>query len=431
MNKTNEYHCQNEIENGNTCVEQCDHCREYCKPLEQPPAPTPVNQGEKMPPCGCTDGEQCNGDCYQAYDMIELQRAYCAGYIIGSSAVGSAIDAMADGKLKEAWERYIASGFIQPPAAQHVPENDYDPQGMALFHQMQTEMAMNVPDTKEDPGNTITSIEENPKGFHRRYKISKLSGEPVDETAEYMVLRVDWGGDDKEHIKACRIAAIAYANAIKHHLPETAADILDRYSATDTPDDHIHIDLNHGASARVAPNPSPELINALNTMVEKAMEMPAAPTKEGAEIPEEIMEWMGIQAEDYAVFEENKPAGKFPTYKAGAIAMYRKMQEQRSTLNRMDGQEETNPTVLRWIAVYKLEREEKDALQSALSSMTAERDAALGIIRDITDARKEANTYRKALDQIMTGQDSDHEPAYKAELIQMAKEALTKYPTKP
>lgn len=61
----------------------------------------------------------------------------------------------------------------------------------------------------------------------------------------------------------------------------------------------------------------------------------ASPSKEGASkppIPEEIFQWIADQAEDYAVFEKNKPAGKFPTYKAGAIAMYHKLQEDQLTI---------------------------------------------------------------------------------------------------
>lgn len=76
----------------------------------------------------------------------------------------------------------------------------------------------------------IPGPEECPNGFHRRYEVSKTSGEPCDPDAEYMVLRLDWGGDDKKHIWACRIAAVAYAQMIADHLPELSKDILERYS---------------------------------------------------------------------------------------------------------------------------------------------------------------------------------------------------------
>lgn len=77
--------------------------------------------------------------------------------------------------------------------------------------------------------NTIPSETENPKGFHRRYLVSKVSGEPIDDDAEYMVLRLDWGGGDHKHVSACRAAALTYAAAIKGHIPELARDLQKRY----------------------------------------------------------------------------------------------------------------------------------------------------------------------------------------------------------
>ncbi len=76
----------------------------------------------------------------------------------------------------------------------------------------------------------IPSKEANPKGLHQRYKVTKLNGDPVDATVEYFVLRLDDGGEDKQHIKACRVAIIAYAKAIASHLPDLAADLLLKYS---------------------------------------------------------------------------------------------------------------------------------------------------------------------------------------------------------
>jgi len=86
---------------------------------------------------------------------------------------------------------------------------------------------------------------ENTKGLHQRYKITKLVKDkmypdlvteteaiferPVDQDAEYFVMRLDTGGSDIEHIKACRIGVHAYADAIEHHLPELAKDIRERY----------------------------------------------------------------------------------------------------------------------------------------------------------------------------------------------------------
>ena len=111
--------------------------------------------------------------------------------------------------------------------------------------------------------NTIPTQSENPKGLHQRFVIQKIvpatqlyidnlktqheilipnnpvsprrfiahkfMAVPVDDNAEYFVMRLDNGGSDKEHIKACRIGVHAYADAIEHHLPELAKDIKERY----------------------------------------------------------------------------------------------------------------------------------------------------------------------------------------------------------
>lgn len=89
---------------------------------------------------------------------------------------------------------------------------------------------------------------ENPTGLHQRYIVKKVKPNPAydptlpntfgnssgivvntDRGSEYFVLRLDEGGKDREHIKACRIGVHAYANAIEHHLPELAKDLRDRY----------------------------------------------------------------------------------------------------------------------------------------------------------------------------------------------------------
>jgi hypothetical protein len=49
---------------------------------------------------------------------------------------------------------------------------------------------------------TIPTIEENPNGFHGRYKVEKLNGEPTDPAAKYFVLRLDYGGRDFQHVQA-------------------------------------------------------------------------------------------------------------------------------------------------------------------------------------------------------------------------------------
>lgn len=76
---------------------------------------------------------------------------------------------------------------------------------------------------------TIPKEKENPEGLHQRYIISKANGEPVDERAEYFVLRLDSFGDDPHHIEACKKAIITYAYEIEKFLPKLAEDILDKY----------------------------------------------------------------------------------------------------------------------------------------------------------------------------------------------------------
>lgn len=90
---------------------------------------------------------------------------------------------------------------------------------------------------------------ENPTGLHQRYVVKKLvkrsnvtgigvdlafdysqmHEQDTDPNAEYFVMRLDEGGKDREHIKACRIGIHAYAAAIEHHIPELAKDLRERY----------------------------------------------------------------------------------------------------------------------------------------------------------------------------------------------------------
>jgi len=76
----------------------------------------------------------------------------------------------------------------------------------------------------------IPTREENPNGLHSRYYVSKVSGEPVDEDAEYFVLRLDKGGSDLLHVDACRCAIMTYASVIEKTQPELAKDLKIRYS---------------------------------------------------------------------------------------------------------------------------------------------------------------------------------------------------------
>ena len=95
--------------------------------------------------------------------------------------------------------------------------------------------------------NQIPVKEDNPNGLHKRYYIQKYVGkkyvghdffnqalyepifEDVDDDAEYFVMRLDTGGSDAQHIKACRIGINAYADAIANHLPELSRDLKERY----------------------------------------------------------------------------------------------------------------------------------------------------------------------------------------------------------
>lgn len=90
--------------------------------------------------------------------------------------------------------------------------------------------------------NKIPTQKENPNGLHAKFIIRKITGwrqyrfdslkavtVATEEGSEYFVLRLDEGGKDPEHIKACRIGVHAYADAIEHHLPELAKDLKERY----------------------------------------------------------------------------------------------------------------------------------------------------------------------------------------------------------
>lgn len=76
----------------------------------------------------------------------------------------------------------------------------------------------------------IPTEEENPNGLHGRYIVEKVNGEPIDENAEYFILRLDKNGNDPKHIAACRKAIMTYAEEIKDHLPKLSKDLIERYS---------------------------------------------------------------------------------------------------------------------------------------------------------------------------------------------------------
>lgn len=84
---------------------------------------------------------------------------------------------------------------------------------------------------------SIPTQKQNPKGLHQRYKIMKLVENKLggyvlttpDEDSEYFVMRLDTGGKDINHIKACRIGIHAYSDAIEPFIPELAKDLKERY----------------------------------------------------------------------------------------------------------------------------------------------------------------------------------------------------------
>lgn len=69
------------------------------------------------------------------------------------------------------------------------------------------------------------------QGLYPKYIVKKSNGNPVDEKAEYFVLRLDDNGKDKKHIEACRKAVLKYAYEIRDHLPELSKDLFAKYGA--------------------------------------------------------------------------------------------------------------------------------------------------------------------------------------------------------
>lgn len=60
----------------------------------------------------------------------------------------------------------------------------------------------------------LPSPAENPAGFHGRYTVAHADGSPTDPDAQYLVLRIDGGGNDLAHLLACRYAAAEYADYV-------------------------------------------------------------------------------------------------------------------------------------------------------------------------------------------------------------------------
>lgn len=71
---------------------------------------------------------------------------------------------------------------------------------------------------------------DKPEDIIQRYKVEKTDRTPIDPNAEYFVLRLDAGGSDKIHVNACRVAVLAYADAIEEHLPILSQELRGKYS---------------------------------------------------------------------------------------------------------------------------------------------------------------------------------------------------------
>lgn len=74
----------------------------------------------------------------------------------------------------------------------------------------------------------IPTKEQNPKGLHGKYHITKADGSPVKPEAEYFVLRLDKFGDFP-HVEAGRKAIKVYADEIEEYIPKLAKDLRERY----------------------------------------------------------------------------------------------------------------------------------------------------------------------------------------------------------
>lgn len=77
--------------------------------------------------------------------------------------------------------------------------------------------------------NEIKTKAEKPKGLFQKYIIYKADGTPLNENAEYFVLRLDNQCSDRKHVEACRKAVLLYALEIGEHLPKLSKDLLNKY----------------------------------------------------------------------------------------------------------------------------------------------------------------------------------------------------------
>jgi hypothetical protein len=76
----------------------------------------------------------------------------------------------------------------------------------------------------------IPTKDENPKGLHQKYVLARVDGKPLEETAEFFILRLDNGAKNPKHKIACRLAVLTYAENIAGHNPILAQDLYERYN---------------------------------------------------------------------------------------------------------------------------------------------------------------------------------------------------------
>jgi hypothetical protein len=102
----------------------------------------------------------------------------------------------------------------------------------------------------------IPSKAENPNGLHHRYNVTKADGSPRDPNAAYFVLRLDSGGSDPAHIKACRAAAREYARCAPGHLRQMA-DELENYVENQDRRDYNRSGIPGPLAPPLPPGPPP------------------------------------------------------------------------------------------------------------------------------------------------------------------------------
>lgn len=134
------------------------------------------------------------------------------------------------------------------------------------------------------------------------------------EPPEGMVYISEWLDAAKKAIELIRkgIELIEPKQSPSPSLPETEQE------------PHIRVQLKDGSIANVSPNASPELLKAMETMVELAKKMPDPDQP----VPEEVMEWIGN--ESVKTFGLHTPKNAY--FHDGAIAMYKRDQATISSL---------------------------------------------------------------------------------------------------